>query len=128
VTATREPVERRGIFAGLTASLSRLLPGRLRRSPVAAQEPIYRITSARPGVRDDVDSRTRRYLISMSIRTACFIGAVLVGDGWLRWVLIAGALVLPYISVVLANVGRGRIVEAEAYHEQDVRTITGRDV
>jgi hypothetical protein len=126
VTATREPAERRGIFAGLTAGLSRLVPKRLRRSS-ASQQPVYQITSARPGVRDDVDSRTRRYLISMGIRTACFLGAVVTG-GWLRWVLIAGALVLPYISVVLANVGRGRIVEAAAYHEQDVRTITGRDV
>jgi hypothetical protein len=126
VTATREPVERRGIFAGLTAGLSRLVPKRLRRSS-AAQQPVYQITSARPGVRDDVDSRTRRYLISMGIRTACFLGAVVAG-GWLRWVLIAAALVLPYISVVLANVGRGRIVDAAAYHEQDVRTITGRDV
>jgi hypothetical protein len=127
VTATREPAERRGIFAGLTTALSRLVPKRLRRSSAAAPEPVYQITSARPGVRDDVDSRTRRYLISMGIRTACFLGAVVAG-GWLRWVLIAGALVLPYISVVLANVGRGRIVDAEAYHEQDVRSITGRDV
>ena len=39
----------------------------------------------------------------MSLRTLCFVGAVLVGRGWLRWVLIAGALVLPYIAVVMAN-------------------------
>ena len=39
----------------------------------------------------------------MGIRTLCFIGAVVVGDGVLRWVLIAGAFVLPYIAVVMAN-------------------------
>ena len=39
----------------------------------------------------------------MSLRTVCFIGAVLVGPGWLRWVLIAGAVFLPYIAVVMAN-------------------------
>ena len=39
----------------------------------------------------------------MSLRTICFVGAIVVGDGWLRWVLVAGALVLPYIAVVMAN-------------------------
>ena len=107
--------------------MSRLLPARLRgRKSPAAQQPVYQITSARPGVRDDVDSRTRRYLISMGVRTACFLGAVAAG-GWLRWVLFAGALVLPYLAVVLANGGRERIEEASAYHDNDVRAITGPD-
>ena len=39
------------------------------------------------------DARTRRYLISMAIRTVCFIAAILV-DGWLTWVLFAGAVIL----------------------------------
>lgn len=69
---------------------------------------MYQITGARRGVRDDVDSRTRRYLISMGVRTVCFVLAV-VTDGWLRWVLIAAAVVLPYLSVVFANGGRERI-------------------
>jgi hypothetical protein len=43
-----------------------------------------------------------RYLLSMGIRTACFVGAI-VAQGWLRWTLVAAALVLPYIAVVLAN-------------------------
>ncbi len=38
----------------------------------------------------------------MTIRTACFIGAILV-EGPLRWVLVAGAVFLPYIAVVMAN-------------------------
>jgi hypothetical protein len=127
VTATRDQAGRRGIFAGLPALLSRLTPPRLRRrSRGSPQEPVFQITSARPGVRDDVDSRTRRYLFSMGVRTACFLGAVVAG-GWLRWVLIAGALVLPYVSVVFANAGRERIVDAEAYHSEDVRAITGPD-
>jgi len=69
--------------------------------------PVYQITGARRGVRDDVDLRTRRYLISMGFRTLCFVLAVLA-DGWLRWVLIAAAIVLPYLSVVFANGGRER--------------------
>lgn len=48
-------------------------------------------------------ARQRRYIWSMSLRTLCFVGAVLVGPGWLRWVLIAGAVFLPYIAVVMAN-------------------------
>jgi hypothetical protein len=76
--------------------------------PGGPREPVYQITGARRGVRDDVNSRTRRYLVSMGIRTVCFILAV-VADGWLRWTLIAAALVLPYLSVVFANGGRERI-------------------
>lgn len=41
----------------------------------------------------------------MSIRMVCF-GAALVTDGVLRWVLLAGSLVLPWVAVVLANAGR----------------------
>ena len=33
----------------------------------------------------------------------CFVGAIVVGDGWLRWVLIVAAVLLPYVAVVMAN-------------------------
>jgi hypothetical protein len=69
---------------------------------------VHTITGARRGVTDDVSSRTRRYLISMGIRTLCFVLAV-VFHGWARWVFLAGALFLPYFSVVFANSGRERI-------------------
>lgn len=49
--------------------------------------------------------RTRKYLLSMGIRTICFVGAI-VAHGWLRWVLVAGAVGLPYLAVVIANAGR----------------------
>lgn len=64
-----------------------------------------RITTAPTSVADDIAGRQRRYLFSMAIRTACVIGAVVVGQGVLRWVLIAGAVLLPYVAVVLANAG-----------------------
>ena len=38
----------------------------------------------------------------MAFRTACFIAMIFV-DGPLRWVLFAGAVVLPYIAVIVAN-------------------------
>ena len=39
----------------------------------------------------------------MGIRTLCFIGAIVVGSGWLRWSLVVAALILPYVAVVMAN-------------------------
>lgn len=40
----------------------------------------------------------------MTIRTLCFIGAVLsISIPWLAFVLIIAAGVLPYIAVVMAN-------------------------
>lgn len=60
------------------------------------------ITSAQPGHSDDLHRRQMRYLISMGIRTACFVGAV-IASGPTRWVLVAGAVLLPYFAVVLAN-------------------------
>lgn len=88
-------------------------------------EPVYSITSASSGHSDDIGSRELRYGISMGIRTLCFIGAVVawqtMGGGWVPWLLLAGALVLPYTSVILANAGVRRkatgsnIIKAEPY-------------
>jgi hypothetical protein len=62
-----------------------------------------RITTAATSHHADIAARQRRYVISMGIRTVCFIAAVAVGPGWLRWVLVAAALLLPYVAVVMAN-------------------------
>lgn len=68
-----------------------------------------RITTAARSHREDIDARQRRYLISMGVRTACFIAAVLVfvttGQGWLMWALVIASFILPYVAVVMANVG-----------------------
>jgi hypothetical protein len=70
-------------------------------------EPVYSVTAARTGSSDDLSQRQRRYLISMSIRTVCFVLAVVV-HGPVRWVFVSAALILPYIAVVMANaVGSG---------------------
>lgn len=55
----------------------------------------------------DVRGRQTRYVISMLIRAACFLGAIFA-SGALRWVLVAAALFLPYIAVVFANAGSRR--------------------
>ena len=62
-----------------------------------------RITTAPPAAHADIARRQRRYVFSMGLRTVCFVGAILVGPGWLRWVLVAGAVLLPYVAVVMAN-------------------------
>lgn len=49
--------------------------------------------------------RQTKYLAMMAFRVLC-LPLVIVFDGWLRWVLIVSAVVLPYIAVVLANAAR----------------------
>lgn len=66
------------------------------------------ITSAQVAHSEEQPGRAKRYLISMIIRTACFIGAVLTPSPY-RWFLIAGAVLLPYIAVVIANAGRENV-------------------
>ncbi|WP_223247036.1 DUF3099 domain-containing protein [Microbacterium oleivorans] len=63
----------------------------------------------------DARSRTRRYVIMMSVRVLCFILMVTVTPyGWQTWIFAAGAAVLPYLAVVIANVGNGdEVVVAE---------------
>jgi len=60
------------------------------------------VTTAHAGRSADIRARQRRYLTMMAIRLACLPFAIIV-DGWLRWIFIAGAVVLPYIAVVIAN-------------------------
>jgi len=71
-------------------------------------EPVPSITSAPEPLAVDQARRTRSYLIQMSIRVVCILGAVLV-DGWVRWVLVAAAVVLPYSAVLIANAGRDQV-------------------
>ncbi|GAB3039017.1 hypothetical protein GCM10011376_40280 [Nocardioides flavus (ex Wang et al. 2016)] len=68
-----------------------------------AKSDAVRITTARSSAAADMKSRQRRYAISMSIRTVCFLAAVFVGDGVLRWILVAAAVFLPFLAVVVAN-------------------------
>lgn len=77
------------------------------RGAVAKQEQqeVFTITAAQRGLSVEQTGRTKRYLVSMGIRTACVLGAIVV-PGWPRWVLLAGAVVLPYLAVVVANAGR----------------------
>ncbi len=59
------------------------------------------ITNAGRNKTLDIDARNRRYLLTMTVRTACFL-AFLVVPGWWKVVALAGAALLPMV-VLLAN-------------------------
>lgn len=82
------------------------------------------ITSARVSLSDDIRRRQSKYLISMAVRTVCFVLAF-VTTGPVRWVFIAAALVLPYIAVVVANVGTSREVAAPPAFVDDAHALPG---
>jgi hypothetical protein len=64
-------------------------------------------TSIPRAPQDAVGSRSTRYLIMMGVRVVCFVLMVCVQPyGWYTWVFGAAAIFLPYIAVVLANVGQ----------------------
>lgn len=76
--------------------------------PDRALDPeVHTITDAGTPLSQEQAGRTRRYLWSMGIRTVCFVLAVISPSPW-RWMFVVGALVLPYIAVVMANAGRER--------------------
>ena len=62
-------------------------------------------------------------MVMMAIRIVCFALMVLVTPyGWYTWVFAAGAVFLPYIAVVIANVGDD-VVDTTA--ESPERTLQG---
>ncbi|MDO5735528.1 MAG: DUF3099 domain-containing protein [Propionibacteriaceae bacterium] len=60
------------------------------------------ITSAGRSRTLDIDERNKRYLITMLLRTACFI-AFLVVPGWWKIVALVLAAFLPAVAVLFAN-------------------------
>lgn len=66
--------------------------------------PVHRITEAHEAHTVDQSSRVRKYTISMTIRVLCFIAAFFT-SGPLQWIMLVGAIVLPYVAVVIANRG-----------------------
>ncbi len=75
-------------------------------------EAVYTVTDARRPMSEDIGHRERRYLITMGVRALCFLLSILFavtlhGAGrWLAIVALIGAVILPYIAVVVANGGR----------------------
>ena len=71
------------------------------------------ITSAPRAKSLDAEQRNKRYLLSMAVRVACFLGGV-VAPSPLNWVLFICAAIIPPVAVMLANaVDLRRPAEAE---------------
>jgi hypothetical protein len=69
--------------------------------------PVHAVSGAAQAHTDDLNRRVHRYLVSMAIRTACVVLAVVVPSPW-RWAFAVGAVLLPYLAVVMANARPGR--------------------
>ncbi|MFI6643493.1 DUF3099 domain-containing protein [Streptomyces sp. NPDC050504] len=69
---------------------------------------VFRITGARQGLEEDVRGRQRRYVISMSVRTLSVILSAVLWNVERHVAIVALVLgvLLPYVSVVIANAGR----------------------
>jgi len=70
------------------------------------------ITSLPASPDEERNQRILRYGIAMGIRMVCIILCFFV-QGWWLLLPIVGAIVLPYVAVILANVGvaDGSVVE-----------------
>ncbi len=77
------------------------------------------ITSLPRSPQDDRRARMIKYSLAMGIRMICLLSLLFV-QGWWLFVMAAGAILLPYVAVVLANVGTAPGVGAE--------TPSGREV
>ena len=81
------------------------------------------ITSLPPSPTDDRHSRMVKYLVAMGIRLVCIALCFVFPLGWWTLLPVIGAVVIPYIAVVFANVGHeaGDAVESpggiEVYRE-----------
>ena len=71
---------------------------------------MFSVTGLPTSLQDDQGERIRRYLVSMGIRTLCFVLAViaLAGLHWtlVGWTFVVAAVILPYVAVVMANATR----------------------
>lgn len=62
-------------------------------------------TSLPRAPRDEAHTRMTKYFVMMSVRVLCFVLMVVVTPyGWYTWLFALGAIILPYLAVVVANV------------------------
>ena len=89
---------------------------------MAKEDAAFDITSAPQALSTDQRARQRRYFYSMMVRTACFILTVVLPSPY-RWFALLGAVVLPYIAVVVANAGRETVLPGAAILKKRPRGI-----
>ena len=75
----------------------------------ARRDQAYLVTEARLSRSAEISQRQRRYLLMMGMRLVCFVVTVVMfvnHAGWLTVIPAAGAILLPYFAVVMANTRR----------------------
>jgi Flp pilus assembly protein TadB len=88
------------------------------------QDDSIRITTASRPRSEDIRGRERRYLMSMGLRTACFILAVVTMGHWVMWLFLVGAVFLPYIAVIVANAGANTDPDTDEFrYDPDLRSL-----
>ena len=94
----------------------------------APEEP-FLVTTAGKSPRDEQRQRTRRYLLTMGLRTIIFIAAIVLYTLHLHVAAVvtgAASLILPWIAVVAANAGPTRTIEHPALYQRDEPKQLGR--
>lgn len=69
---------------------------------------IVSVTSVRRALNEDIEGRSRRYLVSMIFRIICFILVLIIPNWPARIILGLCAVIIPAIAVLVANAGRER--------------------
>ncbi|MDJ0315707.1 DUF3099 domain-containing protein [Arthrobacter antibioticus] len=94
-------------------------PGTERRSKYRHGAPVssvQAITNAAIAHSEDMHSRMVKYAVTMGIRMVC-LAAIFVFDGWFKLIPVIGAVVLPWVAVVIANGG------ADIVHQERVELL-----
>ncbi|MFS2294034.1 MAG: DUF3099 domain-containing protein [Actinomadura sp.] len=93
---------------------------------------VYTVTDAPRPMSEDIGHRQRRYLMSMTVRTVCFVGAIVAAVAgvpvWGVLILLAFAVVLPYVAVIIANGGREPVARASFgdHARQEHKPVSGQ--
>ncbi len=81
--------------------------------PMSKRSEAQSITTLPLSPQEERKSRMVKYSIAMGIRTLCVVSLLFV-QGWWILVMVAAALVLPYLAVVIANTQSRGAVQAMA--------------
>ncbi|MGP9502312.1 DUF3099 domain-containing protein [Specibacter sp. AOP5-B1-6] len=77
---------------------------------------VQAITNAAVSHSEEMHSRMVKYAVTMGIRMVC-LAAIFVFDGWFKLIPVIGAVVLPWVAVVIANGG------ADIVHQETVELL-----
>lgn len=77
---------------------------------------VQAITNAAIPHSDDMRHRMRQYALTMGIRMVC-LALIFVVDGWFKVIPVVGAVVLPWVAVMIANGG------ADTIHQETVELL-----